>query len=194
MARRQPSLADWHLWTEVRRSVTPLRPEPDLADIASAPPLPIPEAAKPAPPRFDRSGWKGPSLPPYIPPTDQQKRQADRSLEPRVRRRVMRGQIGIDGTLDLHGMRQDEAHKALRRFITARAGRGDRTVLVITGKGLKKVDGDAARIVERGVLRAMLPVWLSEPMLAELIAGWDQAAQGHGGEGAFYVRLKAVLP
>jgi DNA-nicking Smr family endonuclease len=40
------------------------------------------------------------------------------------------------------------------------------------------------------VLRAMLPVWLSEPGLAPLVAGWDTAAQGHGGDGAFYVRLR----
>jgi DNA-nicking Smr family endonuclease len=102
----------------------------------------------------------------------------------------MRGQIEIDGTLDLHGMRQVEAHDALQRFVAARHRRGDRTVLVITGKGLKKVDGDATRILEKGVLRAMLPLWLSTPNLAPLIAGWSPAAQGHGGEGAFYVRLR----
>ncbi len=36
----------------------------------------------------------------------------------------------------------------------------------------------------------MLPIWLSEPSLAPLIAGWDTSAQNHGGEGAFYVRLR----
>jgi DNA-nicking Smr family endonuclease len=35
-----------------------------------------------------------------------------------------------------------------------------------------------------------LPVWLSEPPLSGLVAGWDNAAQGHGGQGAFYVRLR----
>ena len=33
---------------------------------------------------------------------------------------------------------------------------------------------------------------LSEPTLAPLIAGWDVSAQGHGGEGAYYVRLRRV--
>ena len=68
--------------------------------------------------------------------------------------------------------------------------RGDRTLLVITGKGLKKTDD--LRILDRGVLRAMLPIWLAEPALAPYIAGYDSAAQGHGGEGAFYVRLRRV--
>jgi len=62
--------------------------------------------------------------------------------------------------------------------------------LAITGKGLKKLDDDAAVIVERGVLRQMLPIWLTAPGLAPLVAGWDSAAQGHGGDGAFYVRLR----
>jgi len=116
-------------------------------------------------------------------------------IEPNLRRKLQRGHIEIDGTLDLHGMRQVEAHAALQRFIHARVARGDRTVLVITGKGLKKLDRDAAVIVEAGVLRSMLPIWLSEPGLAPMVAGWDPAAQSHGGEGAFYVRLRraAVL-
>jgi DNA-nicking Smr family endonuclease len=107
-----------------------------------------------------------------------------------MRQRLMRGQIEIDGTIDLHGMRQAEARAALQRFVLARAARGDRTILVITGKGLKKIDDTT--IVERGVLRSMLPIWLSEPTLAPLIAGWDVSAQGHGGEGAYYVRLRRV--
>jgi DNA-nicking Smr family endonuclease len=87
-------------------------------------------------------------------------------------------------------MRLGVAHAALRRYINARAARGDRTILVITGKGLKKVDGDPANIVERGILRTMLPIWLSAPDLAPLIAGWDVSHQSHGGEGAYYVRLR----
>ncbi|MEO8758403.1 MAG: Smr/MutS family protein [Devosia sp.] len=111
-------------------------------------------------------------------------------IEPKLRQKLGRGRVPIDGTLDLHGMRQDEAFAALSRYIRARSAKGDRTILVITGKGLKKVDGDPTNIVERGVLRTMLPLWLNSPDLAALVAGWDQSAQGHGGEGAWYVRLR----
>ena len=111
-------------------------------------------------------------------------------IEPKLRKRLGRGRVSIDGTLDLHGMRQDEAYGALSRYLHARANRGDRTILVITGKGLKKVNGDPTTIVERGVLRTMLPIWLSSPDLLPLVAGWDQSAQPHGGEGAWYVRLR----
>lgn len=191
---RHSAPGDWHLWLDVRKTVTPLR---DVTDFEShVPTLPIPADAPKPPPKFVRALWKGPALPSYSPPVSQPgpHKDAGRVIEPRMRRRLMRGQIEIDGTIDLHGLRQDEAHSALKRFVTARAARGDRTILVITGKGLKKVDGDAARIIERGVLRAMLPIWLSDATLGPLVAGWDQAAQGHGGEGAFYVRLKRGAP
>jgi len=191
MAKRGPGgrhkLHDWHLWTAVTKSVQPLRPGDVLpAEEAPAPVSPPPKA----PPVFDKHAlWRGPSLPAYQPPTTPKLRtEPGQVIEPRMRRRLMRGQIEIDGTLDLHGMRQAEARAALQRFVVARAARGDRTLLVITGKGLKKTDD--MQIVDRGVLRAMLPMWLSEPGLAPLIAGWDVSAQGHGGEGAFYVRLR----
>jgi DNA-nicking Smr family endonuclease len=111
-------------------------------------------------------------------------------IEPRLRRKLGRGRVPIDGTLDLHGMTQNEARGALARFLAARAHRGDRTVLVITGKGLATLRDDRTKIIERGVLRTMLPVWLNSPELSPLVAGWDQSAQQHGGEGAWYVRLK----
>ena len=112
----------------------------------------------------------------------------NRIIEPRTRRRVRRGQIPIDARLDLHGLRQDEARAALHHFVERCVDRGDRTVLVITGKGLKKTD--PAIVFERGVLRHLLPHWLNEPSLSGLIAGYEISAQHHGGEGAYYVRLK----
>lgn len=182
----RPRLADWHLWTEVTRTVAPLRPgeappEPEQ-DTAPPPQPPRPTPRPKAPPRIIAMPAYQSDNRPGGPPRP--------SIEPNIRQRLVRGRTPIDGTLDLHGMRQAEAHLALRRFIAARSAQGDRTVLVITGKGLKKLGDDAAVIVERGVLRAMLPLWLSAPDLAPLVAGWDVAAQSHGGDGAFYVRLR----
>ena len=127
---------------------------------------------------------------PSYQPAERPGKQPAGVIEPRLRQKLGRGRVPIDGTLDLHGMRQDEAYAALTRYLRARSARGDRTILVITGKGLKKLNGDPTTIVERGVLRTMLPIWLNSPELSPLVAGWDQSAQGHGGEGAWYVRLK----
>jgi DNA-nicking Smr family endonuclease len=193
MARRGgkgPVLPDWHLWTAVKQSVTPLHPEPSFASrLLADRPLPLPPADPPAS-LARQPRWAAP-----VPPSPGRRSAPPRKIEPGViepgmRRRLMRGRIDIDATLDLHGLHQGEARSALGRFVPARAARGDRTLLVITGKGLKKTDD--LQILDRGVLRAMLPVWLSEPALAPYIAGWDSAAPGHGGEGAFYVRLRQV--
>ncbi|HEY9010057.1 MAG TPA: Smr/MutS family protein [Devosia sp.] len=188
MAKRdKPALPDWHIWAEVAQTVSPLqrtlmRERLKLAEE----PLPLPKG----PPAPRHKPIKVPAPMPSYQSSGKPGRQANQDIEPKLKRKLVRGHIEIDGTIDLHGMRQAEAHAALTRFVHSRAARGDRTLLVITGKGLKKVNGDATVIVERGVLRSMLPIWLSEPGLAPLIAGWDVAAQGHGGEGAYYVRLR----
>ncbi len=177
----KPPIPDFHLWQDVTETVLPLRPRRRTRLNA---PLPLPPATPPEPkrPRII-------VMPPYE-PAQTPGRTAPGVIEPRLRQKLGRGQISIDGTLDLHGMRQDEAFLSLIRYVRARAARGARTILVITGKGLKKVNGDPTTIVERGVLRTMLPIWLQSPELKPLVAGWDQSAQGHGGEGAWYVRLK----
>ena len=193
MAKRRrdggPSLPDFHLWLQVSETVSPLRPARRAILPLAEETLPIPAPA--APPQPPRKPATFIAMPAYQ--SDGRPDKKPRSgLEPNLRQRLMRGREEIDGTIDLHGMRQVEARIALHGFIKSRFARGDRTLLVITGKGLKKLDHDAAVLVERGVLRAMLPVWLNEPDLAPLVAGWDMAAQGHGGEGAFYVRLRRV--
>jgi DNA-nicking Smr family endonuclease len=109
-------------------------------------------------------------------------------LDTKLRRRLARGHVGIDATLDLHGMRALEAQAALRGFIAAAVARGDRNVLVITGKGLRRTG--FADFRHTGVLRHLVPQWLAEAGLAAHIAGIDPAAQTHGGEGALYLRLK----
>nr|WP_281389740.1 Smr/MutS family protein [Pelagibacterium limicola] len=113
---------------------------------------------------------------------------AQKSIEPNLKRRVVRGREPIDATLDLHGMTQDKAQVALEAFVLSRAARGDRTLLVITGKGIKKTG--YLQLEQKGVLREMVPLWLGTPKLGPLVAGIETAHQSHGGGGALYVRLK----
>ena len=181
---KAPPLPDFHLWTEVAETLLPLKPRRRVRLRA---PLPLPPTVQPMPKPakiIAMPSYQSPQKP-GMPPLG--------AIEPKLRQKLGRGRVPIDGTLDLHGMRQDEAYAALTRYLHSRSGRGDRTILVITGKGLKKINDDPTRIVERGVLRTMLPIWLSSPELMPLVAGWDQSAQGHGGEGAWYVRLRRVV-
>lgn len=182
---RNADLPDFHLWTEVTRTISPLPRRRVLEPAEAEGEAPV---ASPPAPRFKPRTF--PSFPSYQAPAQRPEREERPRIEPKMRRRLMRGRIEIDATLDLHGMRQNEARAALNRYLISRWSRGDRTILVITGKGLKKLDAEGTQIIERGVLRSMLPIWLSEPGLADIVAGWDYSAQMHGGEGAFYVRLK----
>lgn len=105
-----------------------------------------------------------------------QKQGFDRATETKLKK----GKLPLEGRIDLHGMTQEEAHRALRRFITDSLKAGRRTVLVITGKG--RAGG--------GVLRRMLPFWLEEPSLQKMVIALTAAQPRDGGDGAFYLRLR----
>ena len=115
-------------------------------------------------------------------------------LERRMRSRVTRGLSPIDGVLDLHGLRQDEAHRSLLEFVRRKAHEGAGVVMVITGKGARDGGGSsfADRDSERGVLKRLVPHWLADPLQRRYVLGYEEAAQRHGGGGALYVRLRRV--
>ena len=104
------------------------------------------------------------------------------SLERPAWRKLARGRVLIDASIDLHHMNQDEAMSRLHRFLVQARARQCRHVLVITGKGRSPRS--------EGVLRRMLPVWLGREPFSSLVSGVRAAGRGHGGEGAFYVRLR----
>lgn len=115
-------------------------------------------------------------------------------LDRKTRTRIARGRTPIDARLDLHGLRQHEAHDVLRSFIWRAHTNGHRTVLVITGKGTRVRDPhpDAPPwAVGSGILRKAVPGWLSAPDLRAAVLGVEPANASHGGEGALYVRLRA---
>ncbi len=97
-----------------------------------------------------------------------------------TRGKLTRGQLRLEGTLDLHGMTQQEAFTALHNFIPSAASRGKRTLLVITGQGR----------AGQGVLRRLLPQWLEGRDLAPYVLAVAPAQQKDGGAGAFYIRLR----
>ncbi len=107
-------------------------------------------------------------------------------IDRRTAERLRKGQMEIDGRLDLHGMTQDAAHAALDRAVTAAWRDGLRMLLVITGKGSAKDGG--------GVLRHNLPRWLAVGANAPRVLRVETARPQHGGGGAFYVLLRRQRP
>jgi DNA-nicking Smr family endonuclease len=101
-------------------------------------------------------------------------------------RRLQRGEIAPDAKLDLHGMTESAAHRALTAFVQGAHRRGDRLVLVVTGKGGASPDPERTR----GVLKTMVPRWLEEVPMRGLIAEKRWAHIRHGGEGALYIYLR----
>jgi DNA-nicking Smr family endonuclease len=195
---------DRALWRVVTASVAPLA-EQKRADDADEAPMPS-EGQRQAPiePSVParRANTTSRALSPALPPARSAPRPMTRSslpsLDRRRQRQIASGRIDLDARLDLHGLTQDEAHRTLRAFLYACAARGDRTVLIITGKGSPThADGDvhwdAGASRDRGVLRRNVPRWLAEPDLAPLIVGFAMAGIRHGGEGALYLQIRSRL-
>lgn len=110
-------------------------------------------------------------------------------------KRIAAGRIEIEGRLDLHGLRESEAHGRLRGFLRQAQSQGKRTVLVITGKGQASDDAHmpfdfGADRMTRGVLKRNVPHWLSAPDLSAIVVAFTPAHARHGGDGALYVHLR----
>ena len=96
-------------------------------------------------------------------------------------RRLRRGAYRIDAELDLHGMRADEAKRAIAGFLAAARDSGARCVRIVHGKGLRsKGDGP--------VLKQRLDGWLRQ---RNDVLAFTSARREHGGTGAVYVLLRS---
>ena len=111
----------------------------------------------------------------------------------RLEQKMSRGQIDIDSTLDLHGMTQEEAKHATINFIKVANKNNLKIILIITGKGISNENTNTRNKnrFERGVLNKNLPAWLQMPEIRDYVNGYRYANQKHGGEGAYYILLKA---
>lgn len=169
------------LWVEVTKSVAPKRgaklPSVVSAKKAEAPPAPTLEPSKPK--REKPEIKKVPASAKALPLAP---------IERRLKQRLSRGRSDVDAKVDLHGLRQDEAHSVLRGFLLRASHNHARIVLVVTGKGTRSGADDGWR--ERGVLRRSVPHWLAEPELRHIVLGFEEASASHGGSGALYVRLR----
>jgi DNA-nicking Smr family endonuclease len=194
---RTASADERELWHQVMRDTTPMR-------TTRRAPVDVPDATDPGTERTSgRSDTAGASnaqttgqparkAPPRPQPTPpiQPKKPPDPGVTPgrtvgvdrRTADRLKRGRLEIDGRIDLHGMTRAAAQDALTAFVVSAAERGQRCVLVITGKGT--FSGGP------GVLKQEVPKWLNMAPLRERIVAVTEAQPKHGGAGALYVLLK----
>jgi len=175
---RRPDLSseDLKIWRHVTRSITPLdgvarHPSEDEAD------------PQPPPRKRATSVEEEPAravVRPVIQPQPL-KMGSTADIDRRTAQRFQRGEMHVEGRIDLHGLTLEQAHGALTSFIRGAAARGSRCVMVVTGKG----KGGSI-----GKIRAEAPHWLNQASLRPLILAVSQARVQHGGAGALYVLLK----
>lgn len=168
------SAEDRILWARIARTAVPLKgrdraslseiEEPTIAEVLLSQQQPEPALT----PR--RTGAAGAANP------------APRSIDLPTRKKLAKGRLPIEGTVDLHGLTQSEAYALLLSFLHRAYADGRRHVLVITGKG-ESVRSD-------GVLRRAVPAWFATPPFRALVNGQEAAGRRHGGSGAIYVRLR----
>lgn len=181
------------LWRQVTATVKPLRPvpprhgeggqsrtrsgdgggspSPGATKSTKAP------AAKPPPPSPQRAGG-----PPRT--TGEDRAGLDSTWD----RKLARGTLSPDFTLDLHGHTLDGAHRRLEQGLAQARALGARVVLVITGKPRPAEAADRGE--RRGAIRAKVLDWLAAGPHASAIAAIRKAHRRHGGDGALYLVLR----
>ena len=114
--------------------------------------------------------------------------QAANTLDSHWDRRLKKGEIAPDFTLDLHGHSLDAAYQRLMRGLAQAKAMQARLVLVVTGKP-RPVDA-ADRGHARGAIRAKILDWLAASDHHADIAAIRGAHRRHGEAGALYIVLK----
>jgi DNA-nicking Smr family endonuclease len=175
--KRDLSEEERALWESVAKHTKPLRKHRATTPETASPDAEARVAAKPSALPKPLAAASLPKMPkPAVPPLA--------PLGRRERSQLSRGRKEIEARLDLHGMTQTRAHRALSGFLQRAHLDGLTFVLVITGKGKMGAESD------RGVLRRQVPQWLNQPEFRTLVVGFEEAHIGHGGEGALYVRIR----
>lgn len=167
------------LWARVMATVRPLR-------AASAPAVAKPVPAKPAE-RQPVARTKA-APPPALPRVELPKRpQPGVTLDGGWDKRLSRGMVSPDVTIDLHGHTLHSAHDLLDAALGRAIARGDRVILLVTGKPPRP---ESERPHARGAIRAAIGDWLAASRHASAIAAVRGAHPRHGGAGALYIVLR----
>ena len=163
------------LWGRVMESVRPMR---GVATSLPVQPEPMRPAAKPAP---------IPASPPPPPAVAKGKPGPGTTLDGGWDRRIARGVVAPDASIDLHGHTLASAHALLDAGLERSIARGDRVLLLVTGKPPRP---ESERPHARGAIRAAVADWLAASRHSGNIAAVRGAHPRHGGTGALYIVLR----
>lgn len=175
MARRPLDTEGAALWARVLDSVRPL-PGRKRPAVPVEPPAPQSRPAKPIP------------LPPVQTAAPSDRRHGTgTTLDGTWDRRLDRGQIVPDSTIDLHGNTLHSAYLRLDRALEQAIAAGDRVLLIVTGKPPRP---GSERPHARGAIREAIGDWIAGSRHARSIAAVRSAHPRHGGAGALYIIIR----
>ena len=175
MAERRLSADERALWARVMATVTPM---PGAKLEKPAEPIQPPPAKRPAATHRAPAKSAAAPIPSAAPGT---------TLDGSWDRRLSRGIVQPDATVDLHGHTLNSAWAMLDVALDRSIARGDRVILLITGKPPRP---ESERPHARGAIRAAVGDWIHASRHADSIAAVRNASPRHGGSGALYIVLR----
>jgi DNA-nicking Smr family endonuclease len=184
---RRLTAEEAQVWAQVARTVTPLEKRRPKAEAVVAEPVPPQIVVSPPPPAKKVKGRVPPPLPPK-PVAAKSQVESQLQLDGSWEKRISKGTLVPDFSLDLHGSSLDQAYVRLMHGLTQAKSMGARVVLVVTGKS-RPVDA-MDRGTARGAIRAKIADWLAASEHSYDIVAIRGAHRRHGGQGALYVVLK----
>jgi len=185
---RRLSAEEAALWARVAKTVSPLDGGRERAAALSASFAPVADRAIPRSIRKPASAAPMPQPTPAPTGLNPAWQRDDHGLDGSWDRRLSRGIVQPDFTLDLHGCTLDQAHSRLDHGLAQALAHGARVVLLVTGRA--RQDESAGRGERRGAIRAKFRDWLEAGPHAGRIAAVRPAHPRHGGAGAVYVVLR----
>jgi len=111
----------------------------------------------------------------------------DATLDGTWDRRLSRGLVAPESSIDLHGHSLASAYSRLDCGLEQAIARGDRVLLLVTGK---PPVAESERPHSRGAIRAAVGDWIAASRFADRIAAVRVAHPRHGGSGALYIVLR----
>lgn len=177
MADRRLDAEERAVWRRVAATVRPMHVRPKA--VAEGPAPPLPDAIAP------KAGARG-RVPPIAPPPPAKPRTtppAD-TLDGGWDRRLSKGNVAPDRSIDLHGHTLASAHAALEMAIGQAVADDARVLLIVTGRPPRP------GVPGRGLIRGAIGDWLATSAWSARIAAVRNAHPRHGGAGALYVILR----
>jgi DNA-nicking Smr family endonuclease len=104
-------------------------------------------------------------------------------LDHKIVARLRRGEFAVQGHVDLHGLKRDEAKREVEAFLRRSRLAGKRCVIVVHGRGLHSKDNVP-------VLKEAVRGWLSTQRFSRHVLAFATAKPVDGGAGAIYVLLR----